>query len=290
MAASPVGFAALASTPGCLFGSGGPSAVGQGKQYQTGNPTFDEYFQSLYELQVELAKAPADEKAIRQALAKELKGDPDASASLLAKRAAKRAKTLAEAGTGLKIKVSGLGEGNPAAEVTTAGADLDAEGTEFVNGMKTAIVAEARLHNRMKKAVRIIEKLSGMTVALEQQVDTAFRKSVSQKGEVKKNLADAKKLLPIMQARAEEVATNAEAAVKKLSETLKTDDGSFDQPPPPPPTPPENPEGENGEGTGTGDPPTGGDKPKTGGGDTPKTGGGTPPPPPPPPPPGDFEP
>ncbi|HMR75214.1 MAG TPA: hypothetical protein PKD61_08880, partial [Polyangiaceae bacterium] len=105
IAASPLGLVAVASTPGCLFGSGGPSAVGQGKQYQSGDPTFDEYFQSLYDLQVELAKAPSDEKEIRRELAKQLKGDPDASATLLAKRAEKRAKELATAGTGLKAEV-----------------------------------------------------------------------------------------------------------------------------------------------------------------------------------------
>ncbi len=296
IAASPLGLVAVASTPGCLFGSGGPSAVGQGKQYQSGDPTFDEYFQSLYDLQVELAKAPSDEKEIRRELAKQLKGDPDASATLLAKRAEKRAKELATAGTGLKAEVSGLGEGDPAAEINAAGNDLDADGKEFVDAVKAAIVSQAKLHNRMKKAGRIIEKLSGMSAALEQQVDGAFRKSVSQKGEVRKNLADAKKLLPIMQARADEVASNAETAVKKLIEAVNTDDGSFNKPPPPPPPPPpEDPTGETGNGdkpkSGGGDKPKsgGGDKPKSGGGDKPKSGGG-PPPPPPPPPPGDFEP
>lgn len=295
--ASPVALAAIATTtPGCLFGSGGPSAVGQGKQYKTGDPTFDEYFQSLYDLQIELGKAPNDEKEIRRELAKQLKGDPDASATLLSKRAEKRAKELAEAGTGLKVEVSGLGEGDVSAEVSSAGADLDGEGKDFVNAVKAAIVSEGKLHNRMKKAGRIIEKLSGMTAALEQQVDTSFRKSVSQKGEVRKNLVDAKKLLPIMQARADEVAGSAETAVKKLAEALNTDDGSFDKPPPPPPPPPEETNGSENGGTTTPpvDKPKGGgtDKPKGGGTDKPK-GGGTdkpPPPPPPPPPPGDFEP
>lgn len=68
----PVALALAAAQPGCMFGSGGPSTVAQGHAYRSGDPTFDRFFTELYELQVELAKAPDDEKAHRIALAKKL--------------------------------------------------------------------------------------------------------------------------------------------------------------------------------------------------------------------------
>lgn len=68
----PVALALAALQPGCLFGSPGPSAVGQGQEYRSGDATFDEFFAKLHELSVDLAKAPQEEKEHRIALAKEL--------------------------------------------------------------------------------------------------------------------------------------------------------------------------------------------------------------------------
>jgi hypothetical protein len=68
----PVALSLALLQPGCMFGGGGPSAVGQGQQYRSGDATFDQFFSELHELQVELAKAPADEKENRIALAKKL--------------------------------------------------------------------------------------------------------------------------------------------------------------------------------------------------------------------------
>src|SRR5690606_35607590 len=76
--ASAVSLAIL--QPGCgIFGSPGPSAVGQGRQYQSGDPTFDQFFAQLYELQVEVARAPKREEEIRQEIAKATKSDPEAA-------------------------------------------------------------------------------------------------------------------------------------------------------------------------------------------------------------------
>lgn len=287
LAVTPLGMAAIVSTPGC-FGSGGPSAVGQGKQYSSGNPQFDEFFTVLYELQIELSKAPDSEKEIRQELAKKLKGDPDASASLLSKRIEKRAKELASAGTGLKVEISGMESGeDAAAEIKAAGKDLDSDGKAFTEAVEKATKAELKLLVKMRKAKLEIDRLKSLAFALEPQIDAAFRKSVAKRSEVRKNLEDAKTLLPIMAARTDEVMELARSAARKFADAAQTDDGSFDKPPPPPP--PEEPAEE-----------ANGDKPK---GDKPKPKGDKPAgkpagkpseptnkPAPPPPPPSDFEP
>ena len=126
-------------------------------------------------------------------------------------------------------------------------------------------------------------------MALDQQVDAAFRLGgPSKKSEVRKNLNDARTLMPLMGGRADEVIESARTTVKKLEEAMHTDDGSFNKPPPPPPppeTPPEN--GEDGpDKPHTDKPHTDKPKPHT---DKPKPPPSTPPTPPKPPP-SDFEP
>src|SRR5690349_469945 len=85
--ATPVALAALTlSATGCL-GSKGPSAVGQGQKYTSGDPTFDEFFTQLYDFQIEMGKAPESEKQVRKDLATALKMDDDgASAAMLSKK------------------------------------------------------------------------------------------------------------------------------------------------------------------------------------------------------------
>ena len=64
---------------GCsILGSPGPSAVSQGQKYQSGDPTFDEFFGNLYDMQVELAQSSASEKEIREELVKKVKIDEGA--------------------------------------------------------------------------------------------------------------------------------------------------------------------------------------------------------------------
>jgi hypothetical protein len=68
----PAVLALAALQPACLFGRPGPSAVGQGQAYRSGDANFDQFFTDLHTLQVEMASAPKQEKENRIALAKKL--------------------------------------------------------------------------------------------------------------------------------------------------------------------------------------------------------------------------
>lgn len=277
------------SQPGCfVFGSPGPSMVGQGKKYESGEPQFDQFFAQLYDLQLEMAKAPGREKELRQELAKVTKSDPDASATLLAKKIEKRTKELAEAGTGLKLEVEGLeGSGAPSVSLKTLGKDLSGDDKALVDSVEKTAKGEAQLLGRMREVTRELEQMRALSVALDQQVDNAFRKGgPSKKAEVRKNLEDARTLMPLMGARAQETEDAAKATLKKLQEAVSTED-SYKKEEPPPPPPPEEEPAESAEGKPK--PKPGGGKPaggKPGG----SSGGTSPPPPPPPQPPPDFEP
>jgi hypothetical protein len=279
---TPALIAAFALTqPACfVFGSSGPSMVGQGKKYQSGNPQFDEYFAELFDLQVEMSKAPAREKEIRQDLAKITNSDPDASATMLAKKVEKRAKDLAEAGTGLALTVEGAdGDSKPTVAFEVTGKELSADDKSYFETVEKVAKDEAELLGRMRKLTKELERMRALSIALDQQVDNAFRKGgPSKKSEVRKNLEDSRTLMPLMASRATETSEASKTALKKLAEAIATKD-SFKKEEPPPPPPVE-------EGApATPDPdakPPAKDKPK------PKSGGGSTPPPPPPPP--DFEP
>ena len=255
----------LLATTSC--GASGPSAVGQGAKYSTGNQRFDEFFTKLHELQLEMAGAPKREKEIRAALSKELGGDPDASPRLLAKRVEKKAKELADAGTGLKLVTSDPSSTDePSAEISSAGVALDGAGTNFAASIKTATIAELKLAKRMKVARRQLEAMRAESMVLDTEVDATFRlEGPGKKGEVRKNLQDARTLIPLMTGRADEVFEKARQTVAQLKEACNTDDGSFSAPPPPPETPPEGENGESGGGESSGSG-SGGESSGSGGG------------------------
>jgi hypothetical protein len=64
-------FALSAIQVGCL-GQRGPSEVAQGHRYESGDPTYDQFFQAVHELQVEMGKAPGAEAELRVELGKTL--------------------------------------------------------------------------------------------------------------------------------------------------------------------------------------------------------------------------
>lgn len=234
--AAAVAGLSLLTLPGCfLLGSPGPSDVGQGRQYKSGDPTFDEFFESLYDLQVEMATAPDEEKEIRKRLAKQLEVDQDASASLLAKKAGEIAKEMATKGVGLKVEMDeGDVDAKPTAEVHTAGGMPNSDDKAFIDAVETTMQKELDLARAMKKRQKALERMEATIVELEPRIDTTFRLGgPRKKAEVRKNIDDAKKLFALMTTRADDVQESARQTAKKLAEAVKTDDGKFSAPPPP---------------------------------------------------------
>jgi hypothetical protein len=263
--------------PACfVFGSGGPSMVGQGKKYQSGDPQFDEFFAELYALQLEMGKTPEREKEIRQELARLTRSDPDTSSTMLAKKVEKRLEELAEAGSGTQLTLDGAeGVGKASVSLELSGKELAGEDKSFVEGAAKVARDQAELLNRMREISSLLERMRALSIALDQQVDAAFRKGgPSKKSEVRKNLEDSRTLMPLMAGRATETAENTKSALKRLAEAMNTKESvKVEEPPPPPPIE---------EGTTPPIDQPGTDKPK------PKPGGAPQPPRPPPPP--DFEP
>jgi hypothetical protein len=330
----PALLALTALQPACMLGGRGPSAVGQGQEYRSGDANFDQFFAGLYELQVEMASAPKLEKENRLALAKKLgieleeeappaapaptpasapatapdpavPGQPsltdtlgqsavssvpllgqlnqvknqvtsakaqvdqmrslttsigsgvaqDApaaprantpakpelrapSAALIARSVKEKADAL-EVQLALAIDEKALEANEVKTELRTLPQSLEGDGRTLAEAVHDAARSELKLYLRMQKAKRDLEKLQLLAGALENLVDTSFKKGgASKKSEVRKNLEDARALIKLMQDRAEDVSGKAKELVEKLEESASAKLEEVVETPPETPEPP----------------------------------------------------
>lgn len=232
-AAAPAMLVVLATQTGCFRG---PSAVGQGHKYVSGNPDYDKFFSQLYDLQVEMGKAPGTEKDIRTKLASKLGIDADASASMLARKVKKEAEKIEKHGIGLKLTVASEDSDNPGtAKLDTSGGALSGDAKTFAEAVRSTVEQEAKLAIEMKKGHRLLDQLRAQGIGLKANVGTVFRMGgLSKKHEVRKNLDDADTMITLMTARADQVSDAANDTAKRLTDAIDTDHGQFSTPAPQP--------------------------------------------------------
>ncbi|HYP75059.1 MAG TPA: hypothetical protein VER12_03855, partial [Polyangiaceae bacterium] len=203
-----------ASASGCaLFGVHDDSTVAQGKYYASGNAYYDEFFVDLYLLQVGMAEAPRTPETERERLTLLLQLDPQATPAMIEQRLHEEALSMSRAGVHLRLDQASVAAGptvayaavrsnarpkeNPAATLL---ATIEMSGTNLVR---------AQLAMKQKEAE--LSRLELMTIRLDAGVDRTFAQApVGKPEEVKRNLADAHKLIALMRARAETVHANTE--------------------------------------------------------------------------------
>ena len=103
-----VALAACIAMAGCAVGRGGPSNVASGQVYAPGEPTYDEFFKSLYAQQLLMGQAPDREKAVKQKLTKVADVAETASADELSSGIEKKLDGLAKKGVAAKVSTTGL--------------------------------------------------------------------------------------------------------------------------------------------------------------------------------------
>jgi len=87
----------------------------------------------------------------------------------------------------------------------------------------------------MKAALAALSKLEVDAISLDADVPKAFIAArMGKQSEVKKNLADAQKLMVLMKARADQVRTQCEELLARVGKAINTDDGSLSAPQPEP--------------------------------------------------------
>jgi len=223
-----------ASLSGCaLFGSNSESTVAQGKYYASGNAFYDEFFVDLYLLQVGMADAPKIPEAERQRLIGLLQLEPQATPAMIELRLHEEALNLSRAGVHLRLDQSSLSDGPKAARtvVRSNAPPKQDPALTLLATVETSSTNLLRWSLTMKQKEESLGQLELMTIRLDAGVDRTFSQApVGKPNEVKKNLADAHKLIPLMRARSEAVRSNTEQLLAALTHGLNTDDGSIGPP------------------------------------------------------------
>jgi len=225
-------------TPSCAaFGGGGPSNVAQGKYYSSGNPQYDEFFIALYQLQLKMADLPRVPDAERQSLAQALTLSPETPTDGVAERLHEEAEKLSQTGIRMRLEQS-PSEGKPESASATIRASVrpkDEASAALFSKLETSATNLLRTASEMKVALATLAKLEVDAINLDANVPKAFMAAhVGKQSEVKKNLADAQKLIVLMKARGDEVRTQCEELLARVGKAIDTDDGSLSAPPPEP--------------------------------------------------------
>jgi len=219
---------------GCaLFGSRSESTVAQGKYYASGNAYYDEFFVDLYLLQVSMAEAPKTPQAEALRLTQLLQLEPQATPAMIEQRLHEEALSLSRAGVHLRLDQISAADGPETARtlIRSNARPKEAPAALLLATVESSSTTLLRWLLTMKQKEQALGRLDLMTIRLDAGVDQAFSQApVGKPSEVKKNLADAHKLIPLMRARSEAVRTNTEQLLAALTHGINTDDGSIGPP------------------------------------------------------------
>jgi hypothetical protein len=229
-------------TPGCgLISLSGPSTVAQGKYYVSGNQQFDAFFLELYRLQVRLAEAPNELAKARTDLAQSAGVEPSTPNPELADKLHGALEKLIAGGIRVKIEVTSPDPPDPkaaTASLKTSGNPRDSA-RSLITTIESALTTLVKLRAEMQLAKPRLSELQLLVGQLDGQVDSAFDLGgMSKRREVRRNLQDALKVIPLMTERASEVEAASTELATLVAEKAGTDDGSVGLAPAPAPEPP----------------------------------------------------
>jgi hypothetical protein len=213
------------------FGGHGQSTVAQGKYYSSGDPRYDEFFIGLYMWQVAMEQAPRTPETERQNLARLLELPPEATTSGLAEDLREEALKLSRAGVHLRLDHEPSRDKPEEARAVLRASSRPAESAKLFLQLETSGSNLLRSVAEMKLGEQALSSLETMTIRLDADVDTAFAQArFGKQSEVKKNLADAHKIISLMRARVIQVQASSEELLGALTKAVNTDDGSLGPP------------------------------------------------------------
>lgn len=192
-------------------------------QFKAGNERFDAFFTELHELQVELAAVPDRPKELRRGLAEYLDLDERASAALVSRKLGDEVAGFLKAGTGFAFTVVD-DEDTASVEGGVKGAPSE-DAENFYKSIRGTALGAATLAVAMGRAGERIAELEAQIAGLERDVDKAFSgESPGRRADIRKNLEDAAKLLPLMRERSAAVAVEAHGLARRIEKEMATED------------------------------------------------------------------
>ena len=224
----------LATLPACgVFAARNQSTVAQGKYYAAGDPHYDEFFVGLFLLQMQMDQAPHLPELERLNLAHALALTPRASSDEVGQRLREEALKLSRSGLRMRLDQNPSPEKpeSASAALRTSERPKDRQTAAFVGQIETSATALLRSVGELKQADEALDGLELAAGGLDASVDKDFAAAPAAKqDEVKKNLADAHKLIALMKVRASEVRGESEQLLATVSKAVNTDDGSLGAP------------------------------------------------------------
>jgi hypothetical protein len=233
--------------PACssVLGTSGPSPVAQGMYYSSGNPHFDEFFVVFHDSQVAMGSAGDRAKASTATLVTALGLPADTNHETLLDKTKLAADELESGGIHVRLTMPDLDSPNPpapSAKVDTMGGTPDDAKRKIIDAIQDSANEGLKLVAELRNRKTTLTQLRVQAITLDTEVDDAFRKEgPGQKHDVHKNLQDAQKLVPLMDARADEVLRDQIGFLKSLKPAVDRNVAAFNAPTAPPeqPQPPE---------------------------------------------------
>src|SRR5262249_10468725 len=115
------------------------SEVADGRLYQAGEASYDEFFKALYDVQLTMGHAPEREQSVRQGLAKVAEVPQGASNDELAAALDKRFDALSRHGVGVKLMATEIEGSDPSGKLQTAGTSSDAADGKTVSDLEDTV-------------------------------------------------------------------------------------------------------------------------------------------------------
>lgn len=218
------------ATGGCkLFerkGAAGETRVSEGKLYQSDNPTYDEFFQGVYDLQTHTKEAVEEESQARAPIEQAL-GTRNTTPEHLGDLLRGRLKSRNHEGTPVRIMVIGLdppkgGDKPKKVEVTVSIPDEAAIGPsqhDLVRSLEESAKSEAEIASKYgaasAKARGLLTRLGKLSTSVDVDFTTSARRE-----EVSQELRASKPILSSVADRAEKASGTARSFLKAMADAL----------------------------------------------------------------------
>lgn len=141
------------------------TSVGRAQLYQTGQPTYDRYFEAVHQLQLEVARVPVERRAARAELAHALGLLPDAPVPRVVEAMHERAVDVGKGGHWFRV------EGY---RVVTEGREPDSPVRAVGTALDACLRSEAAAAERLKQVPVRARALWDLTRSVEVGIDADF--------------------------------------------------------------------------------------------------------------------
>jgi hypothetical protein len=204
------------------------SRVGAGLVYSTGQATFDAFFSDLHRLQVLFARAPEEERSIREELGRSLAID-ETTANQLTDELSRRVAGLAGTGVELRLVLEGF-EARSEADTSAQARVIGTLPTELRGPVEAGTLAARRalrLAARLRGEAQTLEQLATRAHTLELDLEASFAgQPAERRAEIRTNLADGRRVIPLLDTRRRELRELSLRFAERLRVALTTGGGS----------------------------------------------------------------